>query len=204
MKIKRALILANCLLAGLILFTGVRVASRWMAQPRDRETQSVQDGTELSSWGTGAAPRPLEAYQEVMDQDPFRTMKGSGKEVRQPEKLRSTTLQVKLKGTILGQGQRSYAVILDGVTGREDLYAQNDFVQGARILEIQKDRVILSAGGARESLEMDSGMETTYREAPAGRVARPSPPARAGRGDWGAARKEVQKPVAISPPKPVS
>lgn len=202
MRIKRLLILINCLLAGLVVFTGVQVISGRWPQSRDREIQGSKSDRDAGPQVTPPAPRTLEAYRMVIDQDVFNTPKSSGPGSHPQEKIKNTALQVRLKGTILGQDQRSYAVILDGQTGREDLYAQNDFVQGARILEIQKERVILSTGGAREALDMDAGKGAPSREAQSKAGIRASAPPKPGREVQRSVRREPGRPAVKSPSSP--
>ncbi|MEW6664883.1 MAG: type II secretion system protein N [Thermodesulfobacteriota bacterium] len=204
MKIKRLLILVNCLLAGLVLFTGVRlISSKWSLR-KAPDVQAAKAGLDESPRWNPPVPQGLEEYRVVIDRDVFNTAKDAAAQSHraEQEKIRNTSLRVRLKGTIIGQDQRSLAVILDGQTGREDLYGQNDFLQGARILEIQKERVILSIGGTREVLDMDAGKDTPPREPRAKPGTRVSPQARPSRETQRPAGREAPRPMVQPSPLP--
>ncbi len=66
----------------------------------------------------------------------------------------ATQLQLKLLGTIPGDKSIALADIEDVQSKMENLYHIGDTIQGAKIAEIARGRVILLANGRREVLEM--------------------------------------------------
>ena len=68
--------------------------------------------------------------------------------------LTKTKLQLKLLGTVAGDVSVARAIIEDMPSKVQDLYKIGDFIQGARIDSIERNRVILSLGGQREVLDL--------------------------------------------------
>lgn len=65
-----------------------------------------------------------------------------------------TTLDIQLKGTVVSPSGYVLALIEDFTNHREDLYMVGDSIQGAEIMEIRKDRVVLRSGGTEEILAL--------------------------------------------------
>jgi general secretion pathway protein C len=59
---------------------------------------------------------------------------------------------LKLVGTVVGPPERTYAVIEDLSTKRQDLYRLGDVVREAKVLEVTRNRVVLDNRGRREEL----------------------------------------------------
>lgn len=108
----------------------------------------------------------LEEYALIASKDVFHTAKETPATAlkKRLEDIDETELNVELKGTVVGEGKDSYAFILDKESGTEALYYANDYVMGAQILRILKDRVVLNVAGRVESLLMVS---LEKKEAPA-------------------------------------
>jgi general secretion pathway protein C len=59
---------------------------------------------------------------------------------------------LKLVGTVVGTPERTYAVIEDLSTKRQDLYRLGDLVREAKVVEVTRNRVVLDNRGRREEL----------------------------------------------------
>jgi general secretion pathway protein C len=59
---------------------------------------------------------------------------------------------LKLVGTVVGPPERTYAVIEDLSTKRQELYRLGDVVREAKVLEVTRNRVVLDNRGRREEL----------------------------------------------------
>ena len=59
---------------------------------------------------------------------------------------------LKLVGTVVGTPERTYAVIEDLSTKRQDLYRLGDVVREAKVVEVTRNRVVLDNRGRREEL----------------------------------------------------
>jgi general secretion pathway protein C len=59
---------------------------------------------------------------------------------------------LKLVGTVVGIPERTYAVIEDLGSKRQDLYRLGDLVREAKVVEVTRNRVVLDNGGRREEL----------------------------------------------------
>jgi hypothetical protein len=66
----------------------------------------------------------------------------------------ATNLDFVLMGTILGNAGMERAVILDKKLQKQELYETGDAIEGALVKEILKGKVILSANGRDEVLDM--------------------------------------------------
>jgi general secretion pathway protein C len=59
---------------------------------------------------------------------------------------------LKLVGTVVGSSERTYAVIEDLSTKRQELYRIGDLVREAKVVEVTRNRVVLDNRGRREEL----------------------------------------------------
>jgi type II secretion system protein C len=59
---------------------------------------------------------------------------------------------LKLVGTVVGAPERTYAVIEDLGTKRQDLYRLGDLVREAKVVEVTRNRVVLDHRGRHEEL----------------------------------------------------
>jgi general secretion pathway protein C len=90
----------------------------------------------------------------------------------------ATQLQLKLLGTIAGGQSLGLADIQDSQNRMENLYHVGDTIQGAKIEEIARRRVVLLVDGRREVLEMAFGSPSgkpTTAEAPRPATTGPAP-----------------------------
>jgi len=71
-------------------------------------------------------------------------------------KLKKTPLKLKLSGTILSDDAKdSYVVIQDQKAKNQSLYQAGQLVQGAEIIKILRQKVIIRFNGENQVLEMD-------------------------------------------------
>lgn len=80
-----------------------------------------------------------------------------------PEAVPTTgPLNLKLIGTVVGSSEQTFAFIEDLNTQRRRLYRIGEVVQGAKILEISRNRVVLDWRGRREELlNLENGEATS-------------------------------------------
>ena len=154
MSVKKFLLLINIFLTGLILWMATTIILTWAS---GKQWKSPVQATDVHSTGSSESfpnnVKKLKDFESVIKHDIFHTTKKAPKTSEKEKKeIKITDLNLKLKGTVVGENSESYAFILDGSTNKEDLYYLNNFVQGARIVKIMSDRVMLSLGGRVEVL----------------------------------------------------
>lgn len=72
------------------------------------------------------------------------------------------SLPLALHGTIISDPQKSFAVIEDLSNGKQDLYRLGDTVGSAKIVAMNRDRVILDYDGTKQELYMSEAGPRTY------------------------------------------
>jgi general secretion pathway protein C len=83
---------------------------------------------------------------------PERKEDTSRKTSHTPEKPGASSLNLKLLGTVVNEKGSSWAVILDLDNDRQDMVNVGSVVAGARVVSIQRDKVVLSISGREEIL----------------------------------------------------
>jgi general secretion pathway protein C len=78
---------------------------------------------------------------------------------RTQEKPGLSSLNLKLLGTVVNEKGSSWAIILDLDRDRQDMVSVGSVVAGARVVSIEKDRVVLNVNGKEEILQL--GVEGT-------------------------------------------
>jgi type II secretory pathway component PulC len=157
MNLKIYLLLINICITALILWVASNIVLTWASKKQGTHLPQI---SREEPTGTVAAssekPKKFQDYQNVIRYDMFGTAT-TGPAVSVPEQkiIKSTELDLKLKGTVVGENRNSYAIILDGKANKEDLYYLNDFVQGARIVQVFRDRVVIEQKGVKEVLLME-------------------------------------------------
>jgi len=154
MSVKKFLLLINIFLTGLILWMATNIFLTWASSKQWKSPLQTKDlHAKGSSETFSNNQKKLKDFETVIKNDIFHTTKKVSKtSVKKEKGIKFTDLNLKLKGTVVGENNKSYAFILDGSTNKEDLYYLNNFVQGARIVKIMSDRVILNLGGREEVL----------------------------------------------------
>jgi type II secretory pathway component PulC len=159
MNLQRLLLLGNILLSGLIIWAGVSIIITFISNWNSAEPAlSVPSKQSMPKNHTLSKNKQLEDYALIVSRDVFHTVKDAGTITgkRRVEDIGETELNLELTGTVLGEGEESRAFILDEASGEEALYYAGDYVMGAYILKIMKDRVILNVGGKEEALVMET------------------------------------------------
>jgi hypothetical protein len=139
MKWRRFLLAANVLLVALAGWMIVKIVLSW-SLPEKKRLPPPQASQEVAGQGSGyvEGQRGLEQYREIVQKDVFKTtrdaLKQRKEEARTEKEIKMTDLNLTLKGTIVGENQESYAIIMLGEKKTEDLFYVNDSVMGARIV----------------------------------------------------------------------
>jgi hypothetical protein len=156
MNSKRIFLLGNLMVIGLASWMTACIFLTWVSQRRGSDfwKEDVSGPPESRS----AVPRQvktLEDYGIVSESDIFHSGKVDSKSFsREDAVIQVTERNLQLKGTVVGVGPKSYAVIVDHDSSKEDIYFQDDFIMGARIARILKNKVILDSNGKEEALLM--------------------------------------------------
>ena len=168
--IKKILGVISIALITAAVFIGVKIFYVVATAPLEEEmllaeltTRTVSRDSLHTIHGTGSeGAREYSRYQIIAERDLFRTKTA---ETRAPEvvetdieDLEKTGLQLRLWGTITGDGEgTAYAVIEDTSRRRQPqhLYREGDNVGDALIKKILRERVVLTVNGSDEVLEME-------------------------------------------------
>lgn len=189
MNAKSIAILGNLAIAALVLWITASIALNWIAQRRNTGLP-VPTGPPSSREAVPRQQKTLEEYAAISDKNIFHSEKGPAAATSIGEEdIKVTELNLGLKGTVVGEGRNSYAVIIDHDSGKEDVYFQDDFVMGARIARISPSKVILNFNGNEEALLMSDEsrvlpeLGSSSRQGPASRppLRRVTPPRRSAR-----------------------
>jgi type II secretory pathway component PulC len=195
MNFNRFLLLGNILVSCLIIWLGISIVVTWASNRRAGDSAlGVPAKASIPKDLTSSKGKRLEDYAMITAKDVFhttkQTVKTRGKD--QPEEIKVTELNLDLKGTVVGDGKDSYAVIMDRGSRKEEVYYINDFVMGVQILRIMKGRVILDVDGKEEALLMVDESRTLPEMGPSEEKAGP-----------GAVKPAVQRPgfQGVTPPQ---
>jgi type II secretion system protein C len=101
--------------------------------------------------------RTLEQYAVIQERNLFgargdRSPTTQGPRPPPPPPPQKPAINLKLVGTVVGPPERTYAVIEDLNSKRQDLYRVGDLVREAKVLEVTRNRVVLDNRGRREEL----------------------------------------------------
>ncbi len=180
------ILVAVILIASAVMFFGaydLQRALRMDTEPPPEE----QAGESKSKASDVPTLRPKEQYEVIVRRNLFGPpegagTKGAGGEAAQKTKV-ETTLNVRLKGTIVSPHGFALAMIEDSSQRKEDLYIVGDKVQDAEILRILSNQVVLRRAGKEETLTLF----TDQRSQTPGKPSGPAP---------GGARPEAPRPPA--------
>ena len=183
MHSKKILLGVNILLTLLILWPVSDMVMTWSSGHGGPGTlqgeRPKEDAKTHKPLGKG---KKITDYQALIQQDVFRTTRqkpDAAAGVVEEKPVEVTRLNLKLKGVVIRGKSRSFAVIQDGASRKEDIYYVDDTLQSARIAKILPDQVILIVNDRQEALLL---FAATDRPGPAGalmQTAKPeaSPPA---------------------------
>jgi type II secretory pathway component PulC len=150
------LVLGNLLVAAVVFWMAASIVLTWVSHRRTSDFLKGDSAVPPSS--REAVPRQSKTmadYTVISEKDIFQTAKEMSKgAAKEDADIKVTELNLELKGTVVGEGRKSYAVIVDRDSSKEDIYFQDDFVMGARIAKITKSKVILDFNGKEEALLM--------------------------------------------------
>jgi general secretion pathway protein C len=102
--------------------------------------------------------RALDQYAVIQERNLFGARSRVSPPPAQPRPLptpppaQKSAANLKLVGTVVGSPERTYAVIEDLSTKRQELYRIGDLVKEAKVLEVTRNRVVLDNRGRREEL----------------------------------------------------
>jgi type II secretory pathway component PulC len=174
----KLLLLSNLVLSGLI---GLVLANIIVTHLQDRQgapPSSVRTEGEafLSIPERLATPKPASHFHQIVARDIFNTRR-EAETARPPaaRNLEPTKLDLRLKGTVLGEGGPSYAVIQDGKTREQHVYRVGDVISGARVAGITWDDVILDVERKQEALRLEEKRATHDAPSPRKPSRKPAP-----------------------------
>ncbi|MDO9262674.1 MAG: type II secretion system protein GspC [Desulfosalsimonadaceae bacterium] len=165
--IKHLFSLLNLLLIAVFIFFSVSLGYQMLSAALNQASSSdlaavvetEADANNTRSVNNQPQVRQLAAYQSITTRDLFKTQQAlkSDKSLDiDPDKLKQTSLNLKLLGTITGGVTDSeYAVIEDVQKRKQGLYRAGDAIVNARIKAILRKKVVLSVDGKDEVLLMD-------------------------------------------------
>jgi type II secretory pathway component PulC len=105
-------------------------------------------------------PRPgLDQYAVIAQRNLFTSAASGLEEKTQAGKAASSTsaMPFKLKGTVVITAGVSIAIIEDTATKKEELFHENDVVQGFKIVKISRNKMIIDRNGNEEGVEVFEG-----------------------------------------------
>jgi general secretion pathway protein C len=100
---------------------------------------------------------PLSHYNAIFDRNLFKTkakadIKTSSINI---DALKQTDLNLKLWGTVTGLADKTYAVIEEAKTRKQNLYRVGDTLQNATVKMVLREKVVLNVDGKDEVLEIE-------------------------------------------------
>jgi len=166
MKQKLILILfyiTNTVLAGGIAYLCVEIAHKYTDTGYLAHSFSETAGKEIKNTEPKSVPKKTQ-YDTIIKRNLFKVeveetkLKSpkEGIEASPVDKLKATTLKLVLWGTVTGVSN-AYAVIEDKKVRQQSLYEIGDTVQGAKIKQILRHKVILNYKGTDQVLEIEIG-----------------------------------------------
>jgi hypothetical protein len=166
LRTKKILFFANILWIGLIIYMATNIFFTWASQRAEKENPPETKAVPVRKTDHKfSKAKKMRAYQAIITRDIFDTSKNAaGSKIQRNVEIRPTGLRLRLLGTVVGDGNTSYAFILNEKTKREEFYAIDDFIEGARIVQIDPERVVLSSASGMEALIMSyEDRKTTSR-----------------------------------------
>ncbi len=177
--IKNLFFLINIILVTLIVFFSVELFYRIVSAKLLSASLSGDSVTTESVLNSHNNKNPRQkiknkrilAYQSITDRDLFKTKENAAKSDNQLddadlEKLKQTSMKLKLLGTVTGGTDNAYAVIEDIKKHKQGLYRAGDTIQKAEIKMILRKKVVLSINGKDEILLMGEDKNKKKRSSP--------------------------------------
>jgi general secretion pathway protein C len=156
MHSKKILVMGNVVIMALVFWMAASIALTWVSQRRSAGfLKGDASGPPSSREEVPKQNKTLADYAVISEKDVFHASKAAAKSaVTEEADIKVTELNLELKGTVVGEGRSSYAIIVDHDSGREEIYFEDDFVSGARITRVMTSKVILDLNGKEEALLM--------------------------------------------------
>jgi type II secretory pathway component PulC len=130
----------------------------------------------------------LDHYAVISERDLFASALSGAEERVEAEsaKTRAPTVSLKLMGTVVVNPGVSAAIIEDPATREQEIFHENDMVQGVKIVKILRNKVIVNKDGYEEVVEVvEEPPKTTAPPVQQPRTIR---------------RPPVRRPVKVVPP----
>lgn len=150
----------NILFLTAVVYLGVTAFYKTVTA-RMEAGETFRTGAATADRPTETAAQPLAHYAAIADRNLFQTGDASAPPAAEPEPqtqpaeaLQETRLQLKLWGTVTGDGDRTYAVIEEPRKREQNLFRIGDTLEGAKVKEILREQVILTVNGQDEVLRM--------------------------------------------------
>jgi type II secretory pathway component PulC len=149
---------------------------------------AVPQGTEEDKHAPESRPL-LDHYAVISQRDLFASALSGAEERVEAEgdNVRAPTVSFKLMGTVVVSPGVSAAIIEDPATREQELFHENDMVQGVKIVKILRNKVIVDKDGYEEVVEV---VEETPRTSSTPPVQQPRR----------VQRPPVRRPVKVQPP----
>jgi general secretion pathway protein C len=143
-------------------YMGVGLFYQMVAVYIEKPQATAQIVAQSSARESGAASKPVNHYNPIMDRDLFKIGKAAApakKPEIDPDTLAKTQLNLKLWGTVSGDTDRVYAVIEDLQKREQNLYRVGDTIQNATVKIVMREKVVLNVEGRDEVLAMEEMAE---------------------------------------------
>lgn len=142
-------IFVGIILVGISMAYTIYQSSRYM--PPTIPKNSIQKGGK----GNSSKAHSLDHYAIIFQRDLFAsTASGIGESLEGKTDTDSSTVPFKLRGTAVVKPGVSIAIIEDPATRKQKVYHQDEMVQGFKILQILRNKVIVDKNGREEVVEV--------------------------------------------------
>ena len=151
----RALLLVKLVLLALVVWKAATIILRKDSEQKPTiESRIIAPKAEIV---LVKEPLPPADYNGILERDLFRSQQADeiNKELKKGSRTASSepvTEKLRLLGTVAGSEKFARAVIVDLKTKEQNCYATGEFIHGARIEKIERDRIILLNEDGQEML----------------------------------------------------
>jgi general secretion pathway protein C len=154
--LKQYFTILNLLLIGAIVYFSVNTFYGIAAMKLDPGQPNLAGDSKISVSVKETLP-PLSHYNAIFERNLFKTkakadIKSSSINI---DALKQTDLNLKLWGTVTGLEDKTYAVIEEAKTRKQNLYRVGDTVQNATVKVVLREKVVLNVDGKDEVLEIE-------------------------------------------------
>jgi general secretion pathway protein C len=172
--IKRYFTLLNLFLIAAIIYFSVNAFYGIAAMQLDPGPPSAA-GRSKKSVPAKTPLLPLSHYNAIFERNLFKTktQASSNPSTINIDTLKQTDLKLKLWGTVTGLKDKTYAVIEEAKTRKQNLYRVGDAVQNATVKMVLREKVVLNVNGKDEVLEIEKAHNRGRYTPPARRMQRP-------------------------------